>query len=68
MIWSTLGLLLMGNVEAKPIPDAEYKLKLDPYGEHFRLSLSQWSTDHVSVGANSASGSRYFCNRSWIRV
>ena len=31
MIWSTLGLLLMGNVEAKPIPDAEYKLKLDPY-------------------------------------
>ena len=31
MIWSTLGLLLMGSVEAKPIPDAEYKLKLDPY-------------------------------------
>ena len=31
MLGSTLGLLLMGNVEAKPIPDAEYKLKLDPY-------------------------------------
>lgn len=31
MIWSTLAILLMGEVEAKPIPDAEYKLKLDPY-------------------------------------
>ena len=40
MIWSTLALLLMGVAEAKPIPDAEYKLKLDPY---------KWVANYVSV-------------------